>query len=409
LDVATPRIRGYVPGRIELLGKHVDYAGGRSIVCAIDRGIAFVAQPRADALVRINDVAGCVTREVALAPDAGAHVWDWDVYVAAVARRLARDASARVGVDMAFASDLPPASGLSSSSALVIAIFLALAQCNHWFAGTSLGDVLHDSPVNVADYVAAIESGRPFMEFAGDAGVGTLGGSQDHAAILCSRAGMLSRFAFLPTRQLGDIPFDANVELAVAFSGVHAPKATEMRDAYNRASRAVTTILEILNARAAQTWRSLAEAVATLDVPQIATALSTPLSPDFAPGELIRRVKQFVIEADVHERASTALLENNFTDFRREVARSQRAASELLGNQIRETEALVRFALDSGALAASAFGAGFGGSVWAMVPAVSASRMLAAWRELYSEHYPLQRPRAEFFVTRPSVAARYIA
>jgi galactokinase len=182
-----------------------------------------------------------------------------------------------------------------------------------------------------------------------------------------------------------------------------------LRDAYNRASRAVTTILEILNARGAHTWRSLADAVATLDVPQIATALSTPLSPDFAPGELLRRVKQFVIEADVHERASTALLQNNFTDFRREVARSQRAASELLGNQIRETEALVRFALDSGALAASAFGAGFGGSVWALVPAVSASRMLAAWRELYNEHYPLQRPRAEFFVTRPSAAARYIA
>jgi len=28
-----------VPGRVELVGKHVDYAGGRSITCAVDRGI----------------------------------------------------------------------------------------------------------------------------------------------------------------------------------------------------------------------------------------------------------------------------------------------------------------------------------------------------------------------------------
>jgi len=33
----------FVPGRIEFLGKHTDYAGGRSLLCAIDRGIAAVA------------------------------------------------------------------------------------------------------------------------------------------------------------------------------------------------------------------------------------------------------------------------------------------------------------------------------------------------------------------------------
>ena len=28
----------WVPGRIEVLGKHTDYAGGRSLVCALERG-----------------------------------------------------------------------------------------------------------------------------------------------------------------------------------------------------------------------------------------------------------------------------------------------------------------------------------------------------------------------------------
>ena len=32
----------FIPGRIEVLGKHTDYCGGRSIVCAIDRGFHVV-------------------------------------------------------------------------------------------------------------------------------------------------------------------------------------------------------------------------------------------------------------------------------------------------------------------------------------------------------------------------------
>ncbi|MCY2950504.1 MAG: galactokinase family protein [Planctomycetota bacterium] len=38
----------FVPGRLELLGKHTDYAGGRSIVAAVERGFCVVAAPRAD-------------------------------------------------------------------------------------------------------------------------------------------------------------------------------------------------------------------------------------------------------------------------------------------------------------------------------------------------------------------------
>ena len=42
----------WVPGRIEVLGKHTDYAGGRSLVCALVRGFCVRVAPRLDALVR---------------------------------------------------------------------------------------------------------------------------------------------------------------------------------------------------------------------------------------------------------------------------------------------------------------------------------------------------------------------
>ena len=53
--------------------------------------------------------------------------------------------------------------------------------------------------------------------------------------------------------------------------------------------------------------------------------------------------------------------------FGKLVDESQVAAEELLGNQVPETISLAKHARALGAYAASAFGAGFGGSVWALV------------------------------------------
>ena len=38
----------WVPGRIEVLGKHTDYGGGRVLVCAVERGVTAEAEPGGD-------------------------------------------------------------------------------------------------------------------------------------------------------------------------------------------------------------------------------------------------------------------------------------------------------------------------------------------------------------------------
>jgi galactokinase len=48
-------IRWFAPGRIEVFGKHTDYAGGRSLVCAVPRGVTIEAQPSDDGLVVVED------------------------------------------------------------------------------------------------------------------------------------------------------------------------------------------------------------------------------------------------------------------------------------------------------------------------------------------------------------------
>src|SRR5262245_60621441 len=45
----------FSPGRIEVFGKHTDYAGGRSLVAAVPRGFALVGAPRDDGRVRVID------------------------------------------------------------------------------------------------------------------------------------------------------------------------------------------------------------------------------------------------------------------------------------------------------------------------------------------------------------------
>jgi galactokinase len=69
---------------------------------------------------------------------------------------------------------------------------------------------------------------------------------------------------------------------------------------------------------------------------------------------------------------------------------------------------LARWARDNGAVAASAFGAGFGGAVWAMVKGHDAGRFVEAWRAAYAEAFAARSARARWIVTAPAAAARRV-
>ena len=88
------------------------------------------------------------------------------------------------------------------------------------------------------------------------------------------------------------------------------------------------------------------------------------------------------------------------------VARSQANAEHALRNQIPETVHLARRATELGAAAGSAFGAGFGGSVWALVREEDVAVFTARWRDDYLATFPARGHRAEFFSSRPGPAAR---
>jgi galactokinase len=395
----------WVPGRVEFLGKHTDYAGGRSLLCAIERGICIVAAPRADRRLRIVDARLGESVEGAVDPDVRAAEGHWSTYPFTVARRIARDfGDPLLGADVAFTSDLPPASGMSSSSALVVATFLALADVNQ-LASRDAYRRAFPRPEALAGYLGAVENGYSFEQFAGDTGVGTFGGSEDHTAILCARPDALIQYSFCPVRFERHVPLPKDHELVLASCGVVAEKIGGAREAYNRLSRSTQELASRWRQLTGRDDATLGDALASSSD---ATERLLAMAAD-CDDELRERLEQFVRESgELIPRSGDALLRGDLEALSALIDRSQEGAERLLKNQIDETVWLVRDARKTGAVAASAFGAGFGGAVWALVPSAGANSFRSKWSERYAARFPSAAEKASFFVTRAGPAAANI-
>jgi galactokinase len=409
---APPRLL-FVPGRIEVLGKHTDYAGGATLTCAVQRGACVVYSPRRDGVVRVLDTLVRARAECSVSSNLGMRHGHWSSYPATVARRLARNfGPGLAGADIALHSTLPMSAGMSSSSALITATFLALAEINgleHHPAYRAH----FEGRVDLASYLGSIENGQPFGALAGDHGVGTFGGSEDHTAILCSEAGRVGHFAFRPGRRLGSLPVPAGHTFVVASSGIAATKTGNARERYNRASLLVGDILRRWCAATGRDDATLQEALLAAPdaADQVRRLLAAAGDEPYPAADLQRRFEHFVLEnGQLVPEAARALASGDVRAFGAAADASQHAAEHLLGNQVPETVALARLARECGAAGASAFGAGFGGSVWALVEVALADRFTDAWREGYHRvAAPQAAARSVFFVSGAGPAALRLA
>ena len=84
--------------------------------------------------------------------------------------------------------------------------------------------------------------------------------------------------------------------------------------------------------------------------------------------------------------------------------RSQELADRGLGNQVPQTRLMVSLARQAGAIGASSFGAGWGGSVYALVRADDAEAFASQWLGAYRDREP-GAEQAAVIVTRPGPGA----
>jgi galactokinase len=389
----------------------VDYAGGRSLTCTVDRFIRVRATPLDAPVLKVGDGGRRGRVMIPLSRDAHAGWPKWGTYVAAVARRFARDfPHATRGVQVKLKSDLPPSAGLSSSSALIVALGTALVDANRmeddplWRA--AVPDLL-----SRAEYFSAMETGAPYGDFPGDEGVGVRGGAQDPIAIMCGADHAATQFSYIPARLERRVAWPGELALVIGVSGVKATKTGNARRQYNRASDAMRWMVAQWNAQSQRSDLTVAAALAA------DTAASTVFEriartggSGFSPSYLVPRFDQFREECEIIvPGVGDALGRCDYETLGRLMDRSQELAERSLGNQVRETIQLQRTARTLGAVAASAFGAGFGGAVWAMVRETEAAAFVEAWKASYDAAFPDRAPKAQWLVTRPGPPAREVA
>ena len=231
------------PGRVNLIGEHIDYHGLPVLPMALRRAIRVRFTPRADH--RIHAVSAPFgERSFECTPSLSTVArGDWENYLRAAAQAIAGKWGVMNGIDATIDSDLPAAAGLSSSSALIVAVTLALLRANRRHASfEELMEILPD----------------------GEQFVGTRGGGMDHAASLASREGCASLIEFVPLA-VHHIPIPADWAFLVADSLQVAEKSGAVRERYNAVRTAGTLALretgfasyaEVLRARSCEELES---------------------------------------------------------------------------------------------------------------------------------------------------------
>ena len=210
----APAVVVSAPGRVNLIGEHTDYAGLPVLPFAIDRRVTVAAAP--DHRLEIVSETGGDTY-VNRSQREG-----WHRYVGAVLDALGHEPGVLATVD----GDLPSGGGLSSSTALTMALVAAVARVG----GRGLETAEVARLAAEAERAAGVESGE-----------------MDQTVIAHAREGNAMRIDFeRRSPEFRHVRIPAGAAFVVAYSGQPAEKGGAARDAYNSrvvAGRVATALL----------------------------------------------------------------------------------------------------------------------------------------------------------------------
>ncbi len=349
----------YAPGRVNLIGGHVDYHEGPVVAMAIDLGVRCTFRRRDDdrIVVHSDDFDGAVSISSHGTDEPTRVEPRWGRLVAGVAAELARRGRPPVGMEAWCTSDLPIGCGLSSSAAFTVACALALARVAAWTA----------DPLDIARMCQAAEL----------LATGVPCGIQDQVA---SVAGERGSAVLLDCRDLSiePIPIPDDVKVVIIDSGVSrtleaSPWAARRAESFTEANAIGVRVLR--DATAAQVTH-------------------------------LPRARHVVDEIDRVWAFAAALRRRDASVAGSLMVASHESSRDLFESSVPELDMLVELLLGAGAFGARLTGGGFGGCVVALAPAMSAesiARHCAATYRARTQRTPTA------FVSEPAAGATVLA
>ena len=352
-----PDLAFFAPGRVNLIGDHTDYCEGYVLPMAIDRDCVVALAERDGERIRVRslELGGVIDVDRAGRDDPSAVEPSWGRFVAGAVQAVTSQGATLPALDVVVSSNVPPGSGLSSSSALSVALTLAFSHAGALsldrpdLARTALDAEIRATgvPGGLMDQLASLY------------------GEQDHALLIDCRSLEVEPIALPP-----------DLTIVVVHSGL--PRALAGTEYAQRRA----------------------------DCERAAGALGLRALRD-ASFEQVRhdpRARHVVTENERVRAFAGALRDEAIDDLGPLLLASHASLRDDFEVSTPELDHLVDALMGAGALGARLTGAGFGGSVIALTAPDRAQRVIAGAVERYREVTRLE-PAA--FVARAAAGARH--
>lgn len=363
------------PGRVNLLGEHVDYNDGFVLPAAIDRAtwVAFSPSEAAHSTLLAVDFA----EEAAFTPESlrvktdleGRPLPEWARYPAGVAWALGEAGLEAPALEAVFASDVPRGAGLSSSASVEMAFAVAWSALGGWRL----------PPLELALLAQRAENRY----------VGVNCGIMDQFASAC---GVADRLLLLDCRSLDwqALPLPPTINIVIADTSVRR-KLTSGE--YNQRRAACEEAVRVLSA----------------ELPGVRALRDVSLEDfnrlrDRLPG-LVEKRARYVVEEIERVRAAVPLLERgDIRAFGRSMNQCHASLRDLYEVSLPELDAMAEIAQGlPGCYGARLTGAGFGGCTVNLVEKDAAPSFAAELAALYHARTGL---KPEIYICRISDGAR---
>lgn len=116
----------FAPGRVNLIGEHIDYNGGLVMPCAITEGTWLLLAPNNDGVIRFASANFDQYAEIPLQANYEKRGKEWFNYPLGVINELQNEDWQCSGLDLLYFGDIPIGAGLSSSASIEVLTAYAL-------------------------------------------------------------------------------------------------------------------------------------------------------------------------------------------------------------------------------------------------------------------------------------------